>query len=620
MDFTSEDYLPNTEKRIDHLRRIVNGRPVAILTAGPSIKELEDRINELKDVDICYFGFNSFFVQEKNILYKLNKHFSVMASGVRDAIPEYMKSILDFLNRDEDNMFVSTFYRDTFGLMDNNFDLNQFLSEYDKKLLFIGVGNDRSYPNEKYPLHVTPSNTLMALIQLAIIGKASKVVIFGADGYNDTKNGENYYRQNEYKGAPNKILKYVTDKQYNPVAPIAIRNIYETYKLKPTEIINCSERSFNTPFPNVSYNYAFEYLQGHEKFNRKFDLRIPKISIITESCSSVDILRESIENILHQSYSNHEHIIIFGKNEDKIHNLRQQFPHVRWISEKEVGTIGVFEEAVMSARGDYLIYHSNNSYFNRDWLNTCVEVLENSPNISLVWGLSQCISEDTSFGQRDNTHSIDKTPSQDIKFVYYWLKNKTVFPEGTTCVRKNVLKECYPFDELEYIDQNKAWLDFNYKFNTSGYLPHFALNVYNYSNNLCEFKDIHEITSEQKCLEAYHSDVEQYEINLLNKKTIHHYRSGDGKLFPGGFSQNTVFFCRLGRYFDSKNPPKICLLVFEKALNYWMLYHWSVFKFVINFVYEKILYYWKTYRWKALQEVTKNARLQFEIFIAKYLK
>lgn len=46
MNFTSKEYLPNTEERIEHLREIIDERPVAILAAGPSIKELEERIGE----------------------------------------------------------------------------------------------------------------------------------------------------------------------------------------------------------------------------------------------------------------------------------------------------------------------------------------------------------------------------------------------------------------------------------------------------------------------------------------------------------------------------------------------------------------------------------------------
>jgi len=78
MNFSSKDYLPNSEERIDHLRRIVNGRTVAILAAGSSINDLEKRISELRHADICYFGLNSFTVPETPILEQIGKHLSIV--------------------------------------------------------------------------------------------------------------------------------------------------------------------------------------------------------------------------------------------------------------------------------------------------------------------------------------------------------------------------------------------------------------------------------------------------------------------------------------------------------------------------------------------------------------
>ena len=109
MNFTSKDYLPDSEKRIEHLREIINGRAVAILAAGPSINELEKRISELRHADICYFGLNN-FVQEKYILQQIDKHLSTYMDSCCNNIPVTIKDIIDFLNRDENNMFVSSFY------------------------------------------------------------------------------------------------------------------------------------------------------------------------------------------------------------------------------------------------------------------------------------------------------------------------------------------------------------------------------------------------------------------------------------------------------------------------------------------------------------------------------
>ncbi len=77
-------YLPDTEERIERLRRVINKRPVAIILHGPSVTELEERITELDDCDICYFSLNAFRVPEKHILQKINRNLSiVMYSAIR---------------------------------------------------------------------------------------------------------------------------------------------------------------------------------------------------------------------------------------------------------------------------------------------------------------------------------------------------------------------------------------------------------------------------------------------------------------------------------------------------------------------------------------------------------
>lgn len=269
MNFTSKDYLPNSEERIEHLRKIINGRPAAIFAAGPSIKELEDRIGELRHANICYIGLNRFFVQEKYILRQIDKHFSVgilpNSSDMRIAI-KYI--IDDFLNRDEDNMLISqhSSRHDAFGQL-SDFDLHQFINKYDKKLLFVSA-SDGSMPNSDNPLHFVPTNTLSALIQLMIIGKASKIVLFGADGcYTNTT--ELYYRQNEYSiygGAT--VTDCLNDLQlFNYWVKIMIPNIYNVYNIMPIDIINCSENSLYTPFPKISYDKAFEILNDNKNKN-----------------------------------------------------------------------------------------------------------------------------------------------------------------------------------------------------------------------------------------------------------------------------------------------------------------------------------------------------------------
>jgi len=272
MDFESKNYLPNSSERIKHLQKVVNGRPVAIIAAGTSINELENRIDGLINADICYFGLNSYFVQEANIINKIEKNMSVVMCSSPSGISEIQNEIIEFLNRKEENIFVSSYYENTFKRMGSNFNLTHFIEHYNKKLLFFYLHSDKSVPNKNLPLHFMISNSLLVLIQLAIIGKASKVILFGADGgYVNKKNGEWYHRQIDsgYRGSadgefndvpPQKYIIDDTNKLFNPVAPIAIKNTYKTYNLSPIEILNCSEKSYYTPFPLISYDDALNSL------------------------------------------------------------------------------------------------------------------------------------------------------------------------------------------------------------------------------------------------------------------------------------------------------------------------------------------------------------------------
>lgn len=279
MNYKLKDYLPDSESRIARLRKIVDERPVAIFAAGPSIHELEARIGELRRADICYFGLNNFFVQEVHILRTINKRMSVVMCGSPAGVAEAMDGITNFLDRDEENMFISSSNDETFGLLDKSFSREQFLADYDKKLLFIGARTEKTIPNKEYPLHFMTSNSLLVLIQMALIGKASSIVLFGADGHCGENAQKYYYRQNEYEARkwPKTDLLLINDTmcQFNPIASVAIRNTYKTYGLRPVNILNCSKKSFYTPFPKISYDEAVEYLATGKKMIGKLDLRIP---------------------------------------------------------------------------------------------------------------------------------------------------------------------------------------------------------------------------------------------------------------------------------------------------------------------------------------------------------
>ena len=204
---------------------------------------------------------------------------SVVICGASAGMAEAIDGITNFLDRDEDNMFISSLNSETFDSVENGFKREQFLDCYDKKLLFVGAAGEKNIPNVEYPLHFITSNSLLVLIQMAIIGEASSIVLFGADGHCGEKSQKYYYRQNEYEVRkwPKTDLLLINDTlcQFNPVASVAIRNTCKTYDLSPINILNCSKKSFYTSFPKISYDEGLEYLATGKKIIGKLDLRVP---------------------------------------------------------------------------------------------------------------------------------------------------------------------------------------------------------------------------------------------------------------------------------------------------------------------------------------------------------
>lgn len=279
-------YLPNTEERIERLRKVIKKRPVAIILPGFSLRELQERIAELEDYDICYAGVNTFKIIEDDILQKIGRDFSIVMCSANPA--SEMNSIVDFLEKQKDNTII--FGTESFQVrkkeLPRDFDLNKFIEKYDKKLLFftgvftpfiLTMGGELfpQIPSREYPLHFRAQNSLSTLLLLILIGGASKVVIFGGDGgkingqelyFSQSALEKNFIGKSLSKSSvvdkESLIRSYMIDtKVFNATMPLILKRVYKIYNLKPVDIINCSEKSHYTPFRKVSYDEAFVLLK-----------------------------------------------------------------------------------------------------------------------------------------------------------------------------------------------------------------------------------------------------------------------------------------------------------------------------------------------------------------------
>jgi glycosyltransferase involved in cell wall biosynthesis len=207
----------------------------------------------------------------------------------------------------------------------------------------------------------------------------------------------------------------------------------------------------------------------------------PKVSVITISLNHDRFFEETILSVARQTYKNFEHIIIDGGSTDGTKDIAAKYPHLTFLSEEDSGCTEAINKGLMLAKGEYVLMPCvSDGYVNENWIRDCVEVLENDPEVSLVWGLPQYLSEDGYLGavSYGDKFSPAFPPPQKFDWFNYWANTKFWLPEGNFCVRTEIFKECYPKSDLNRTIE--PCLEFNYEFNSRGYLPFYLDTVANF--------------------------------------------------------------------------------------------------------------------------------------------
>lgn len=114
-----------------------------------------------------------------------------------------------------------------------------------------------------------------------------------------------------------------------------------------------------------------------------------KISIITATFNSGLTIRDTIQTVLSQKYSDYEHIIVDGNSNDNTLDIIREFEPVykgklRWISEPDRGLYDAMNKGINMATGDIIgILNSDDFYTSDDVLATIAKEIE---NVDAVYG------------------------------------------------------------------------------------------------------------------------------------------------------------------------------------------------------------------------------------------
>lgn len=293
-------------------------------------------------------------------------------------------------------------------------------------------------------------------------------------------------------------------------------------------------------------------------------MKRPLVSIIAPSLNTGKFLRDTLDSIFRQSYEPIEVIVVDGGSTDETLDILKQYPRVQWVSETEEGDNGILDaiwRGYQMSSGEYFTYICiSDGFLDREWLASCVEVLERDLEVSAVWSVLQEISEEGHLGRVAWPEYLGRhAPPQKRDFLAFWLACRHDF-EITAIYRRNVFEDCYPRNTLDEKYRFAPSYALNYNFNTKGYLPHFLPLLGFYARTHKEQRQEKNYDVLDDLIKIYDREWENYRKDVFSGRITHRFRDGHsnviGELKPADVDRCKKLYRRyrlkfkLRRYFE----------------------------------------------------------------------
>ena len=139
-----------------------------------------------------------------------------------------------------------------------------------------------------------------------------------------------------------------------------------------------------------------------------------KISIITVNYNGARTLRDAIESILNQTYSNIEYIIIDGKSTDGSIEIIEEYKikfnkkgyEYKYISEKDLGIYNAMNKGLKMVTGDIVGILNSDDWYEVDILENISKEFEENKNLEMTYGILRTVKNDKYLEVKGNYYSF----------------------------------------------------------------------------------------------------------------------------------------------------------------------------------------------------------------------
>ncbi len=257
---------------LEYLQDIIGQRPVGLLLHGGSVQKLEESIEKYKDCDVCWMGIGLFTLFETYILSKIGKGLDIVfdcATVPHARTPHYevitrFPRLVPYLWRETNNLWITTHGLIRDSVIPYRPEIVEMLGN---KIMLV----DSIFPPDEINRWMDVPNSACLAIASALAGGASKVIVFGLDGYDGRLDDglKFYFKPEEHRKERLSALGRLEDAGINRDTRgfeerfPRILNMYRDLFGNNAPVLNCSKQSVYTVLPKIDYSELKEHLCAH---------------------------------------------------------------------------------------------------------------------------------------------------------------------------------------------------------------------------------------------------------------------------------------------------------------------------------------------------------------------
>ena len=204
------------------------------------------------------------------------------------------------------------------------------------------------------------------------------------------------------------------------------------------------------------------------------NIKKPLVSVITPSYNQGEFIKETIDSVLSQDYSNIEYIVIDAMSTDNtLEILKSYGDKIKWVSEKDAGQADAVNKGIQMAKGEIIGWLNSDDTYYPGAISAAVGFLTENPDSALVYGEANYTDRSSNVTRRYHTE----------KYSRDWMSQFCIICQPSAFFRKAAIEDVGLLDisyqcSMDY----ELWMRMAEKYKFS-YIPYLMATSRMYEEN-----------------------------------------------------------------------------------------------------------------------------------------